>query len=395
MRSRFKSLAVGAVAALALVLVGAATAESPNVNTPASVTGNAVVGQELTAHNGTWLYSDGSSCKSECTMSYQWQRCQPSGCSDISGAAGRFYTVQAADAGYTLRAMETMTSEDCGEWNYSTGTRECRAVSKSAPSGQTALVPGGTPTAPTAPTAPSAPTVPAAPAPQAPLLPVATAAPRVSGIAMVDETLTATRGTWSGSPTLQLQWQRCDAAGQNCADLGLAGDTYTVIAFDIGKTLRVRITALNGAGARDAVSDPTAVVSELKPTEDKPSLAAAKVIAPHRLTFGEVAARPLRLVRRTPVTVRLRVFDSRGFQISGALVSAVVLPRGALVAPAELASGDDGSVTLTFTPGPKLNLKKRGAITLIVNARRPDDRPTSPRAAVERLRIAIVPAKKR
>ena len=141
MHSRFKSLAVGALATLSLVVVSAATAESPNVNTPASVTGNAVVGQQLTAHNGTWLYLDGSSCKSECEMTYQWQRCQ-TGCVDIAGATGRFYTVQSADAGFRLRAMETMTSQDCGNINYSTGTQECRFVSKSAPSPQTEVVPG-------------------------------------------------------------------------------------------------------------------------------------------------------------------------------------------------------------------------------------------------------------
>jgi hypothetical protein len=392
MHSRPLLTAVAALVTAALVFAGSATAESPNVNTVASVTGNAVVGQQLTAHNGTWLYGDGTSCGSECTWTYQWQRCSSSGCTDISGATGRFYTVQAADAGHALRAMETMTSQDCGEWNYSTGTRECRDVSKSAPSGQTAVVPGGAPPAPAAPTAPQ---VPAAPAPQAPLLPVATAAPRVSGLAMVDETLTATRGTWSGSPTLALMWQRCDADGQNCTDLGLGGDTYTVIAFDIGKTLRVRVTALNGAGSRHAVSDPTAVVSELRPTEEKPSLPAMKVLPPHRLTFGELSTRPSRLARRSAVTVNLRVFDSRGFQISGALVTAVVLPHNALIAPAEATSGDDGVVSLTFVPGPKLNLKKRGAVTLVVTARRPGDRPTSPRAAVQRLRIAIVPAKRR
>jgi hypothetical protein len=390
MHSRPFPAVVAAVAAVCLVLAGSATAESPNINTPASITGNAVVGEQLTAHNGTWLYNDGSSCHDECVMTYQWQRCLPdqSQCTDISGSTGRFYTVQAADAGSRLRAMETMTNYDCNAHGV-----DCRYVSRSAPSVMTAIVPGGTP--PSGPTPPTAPTVPTAPAPQAPLLPVATAAPRVNGLAMVDETLTATRGTWSGSPTLALQWQRCDAAGHNCVDLGLGGDTYSVIAFDIGKTLRVRVTALNGAGTREAVSDPTAVVSELRPTEEKPSLAAAKVLAPHRLTFAELTTRPSRLSRRTPVTVTLRVFDSRGFQISGALVTAVVLPRNALNAPVEATSGVDGSVSLTFTPGPTLNLKKRGAVTLVVTARRPGDRPTSPRAAVERLRIAIVPAKRR
>ncbi len=384
----FRSLAVALAAALALLLVGTAAAESPNVNTPASITGSAVVGAQLTAHNGTWLYLDGSGCKSECVMTYQWQRCAANGCLDIPGATGRFYTVQAADAGHSLRAMETMTSEDCGNINYSTGEQECRFVSKSAPSGQTAVVPGSAPTGPTPPAAP------AVPAPQAPLAPVATAAPRISGLTMVEETLTASRGSWTGSPTLALQWLRCDAQGQNCADLGLSDDSYTLIPFDVGKTLRVRITALNGAGAREALSDATAVVSELKPTEEKPSLAAAKVLAPHRLVVGEVLARPKKLSRPGKVTVTLLVSDSRGFRISGALVTAAVLPGTALVAPGAATTDEQGLVTLVFERGTKLYVKKPRPITLVLTARRPGDRATSPRAAVVRVQVAVA-AKKR
>jgi hypothetical protein len=395
MQPRLLVLATTLAAVVTLVLSAAASAESPNINTPSSITGNAIVGEQLTAHNGTWLYLDGHSCGPECVWTYQWQRCQ-GGCADIPGATGRFYTVQAADAGFALRAMETMTSRDCGEWNYSTGTQECRDVSKSAPSNQTAMVPGGS-SAPTAPSGPTTPAVPATPKPQAPLAPVATSAPTVAGIPMVEETLTAARGSWTGSPALALQWQRCDAEGQNCADLGLSGDTYSVIAFDIGKTLRVRITASNAAGAREAVSPVTAVVSELKPTEEKPFIAAAKVVAPHRLVVDQIAARPAKLTKRGSVRVGLRVSDDRGFRISGALVTAVVRPGTSLLAPAEATTGEDGLVSLVFTPGPKLKFtKKRTTITLVVTARRPGDKLISPRAATVRVTVTVAkPAARR
>ena len=394
MQPRVLAVATAVVAA-ALTLAGAASAEMPQINTPASISGNAEVGQQLTAHNGTWLYADGSSCHEECVLSYQWQRCM-SGCADISGATGRFYTVQAADAGFRLRAMEIVWKHDCGEWNYAEGTQECHDVQKSAPSVQTAVVPGGT-SAPTAPSAPTTPAVPAAPKPQAPLAPVATSAPTVTGVPMVEETLTAARGSWTGSPTLALQWQRCDASGQNCTDLGLSGDTYTLIAFDIGKTLRVRITASNAAGAREAVSPVTAVVSELKPTEEKPFIAAAKVVAPHRLVVDQLTARPAKLTKRGSVTVGLRVSDDRGFRISGALVTAVVLPGTSLLAPAEATTDEDGVVSLVFTPGPKLKFtKKPTTITLVVTARRPGDKLTSPRAATVRVKVAVAkPAARR
>jgi hypothetical protein len=383
-RSSLTITVLALATALTLFFAGTAAAEAPQINTPAKISGTATIGQQLTAHNGTWLYADGSSCGSECTMTYQWQRCT-TGCWDVPGAGGRFYTVQAADAGHTLRVVETMAKYDCGEWNYSEMTQECRDIAKTAPSGQTAVVPG---------TAPSGPTIPATPAPQAPLAPTATAAPTVSGLAMVDEMLTATRGTWSGSPALTVEWLRCDEAGQNCVGLGLTVDTYRVIAFDIGKTLRIKVTGYNLAAAREALSDPTPVVSELKPTEEKPSLEASKVLAPHKLVISELGAKPAKLTRRGVVTLRLTVTDSRGFKISGALVTAVVLPNAAFAVPAVATSAEDGTVALSFKSGPKLNLKKLKTVTLVVTARRPGDRLTSPRASVVRVKLGVVTAKK-
>lgn len=389
MRSRLTVTVTALSAGLALVFVGAAAAEAPQINSPATITGSPSVGSQLEAHNGTWLYADGSACRGECTMSYQWQRCT-SECSDIPGAGSRFYTVQAADSGHTLRVVETMSKVDCGAWNNAAGTQECRDISRSAPSGQTAMVAG---TAPSGPSQPSGPSVPAAPAPQAPLAPTATAAPTIAGVPMVDETLTATQGTWSGSPALKTEWLRCDAAGQTCEGLGVTAATYTVIAVDIGKTLRVKVTGSNLAAAREALSDPTPVISELKPTEAKRSLEAARVVAPHRLLVSAYSARPAKLVRRGAVTFRLTVSDSRGFRISGALVTAVVLPRAAFAAPEEATTEEDGTATLTFMPG-KLALAKLRSVTLVVTARRPGDRMTSPRAAIVRVKLAVAAAKK-
>ena len=130
-----------------------------------------------------------------------------------------------------------------------------------------------------------------------------------------------------------------------------------MIPFDIGKTLRVRITASNLAGARDAVSDATPLVSELKPTEQKPFIAAAKVAAPHRLVVDQVKA-PARITGKA-MRVTLRVSDDRGFLIAGALVSAVMLPGNALLAPAEFTTGADGLVTLVFKRGSKLRPRSR------------------------------------
>ena len=388
MHARPTVIVLTLVSSLALLLAGAAAAEAPQINTPATISGTAAVGQQLTAHNGTWLYADGTACREECTMTYQWQRCA-GGCTDIAGASGRFYTVQAADAGHTLRVVERVAKYDCGEWNYSNMTQECRDIERFAPSGMTAVVAGAS-----APPAPTAPAIPAGPPPQAPLAPTPTAAPTVTGLAMVDELLTATTGSWSGSPALKLEWQRCDEEGQNCVGLGLTGATYQVIRVDVGKTLRVKVTGWNPAAAREALSDATPVVSELRPTEQKPSLEASKVLAPHKLVISGASARPARLARRGAVTLRLTVSDSRGFRISGALVSAVVRPSAAFVLPVTATSAGDGTVSLTFRPGPRLNLSTLKAVTLVVTARRPGDRLTSPRAAIARVTLGVAQTKK-
>jgi hypothetical protein len=387
---RTRLLLLLALAALTMVFPLATRAESPNVNTSASISGSAVVGGSLTAHNGTWLYGDGTSCQSDCVYTYQWQRCTPdqSTCNDIGGSTGRFYTVQAADAGSRLRAMETVTKYDCNAHGV-----DCRDVSKSAPSGMTEVVPGS-PSSPPGPTGPVPPTVPAVPVPQAPLAPAVTAAPTVTGVPMVEQTLTATLGTWSGTAplTVGLEWLRCDAEGESCQGLGITGTTYTVGAVDIGKTLRVKITAANVAGARGALSDPTAVVSALKPTAEHPSIAAAKVTAPHKLVIDQVRA-PRRFNGRA-MRLTLRVTDSRGFLVEGALVTASLLPKTALTPPTEFTTTADGLVTLEFKRGAKLKAAIK-VVTVVVIARRPGDKLASPRGAIVRLKLPVAVAARR
>lgn len=96
------------------------------------------------------------------------------------------------------------------------------------------------------------------------LSPASTSAPTVSGTAQQGQTLTASPGTWTNTPTAYAyQWQHCDASGANCTDVaGASGSTYAVTAADVGSTLRVNVTASNGVGAsQPAASAATAVVS--------------------------------------------------------------------------------------------------------------------------------------
>jgi hypothetical protein len=95
--------------------------------------------------------------------------------------------------------------------------------------------------------------------------PANTAKPKISGPLQVGQILTATNGTWSGSPTsFAYRWQRCSASGTACADIGTADANddadYKLTSADAGKTIRLRVTASNASGDASAASAVTAIV---------------------------------------------------------------------------------------------------------------------------------------
>lgn len=93
--------------------------------------------------------------------------------------------------------------------------------------------------------------------------PSSTSASTISGQAVVGKLLSAATGAWDGDMPISYayQWRRCDSFGAGCSDIPSAtGETYRLRAADLAKTLRVAVTATNGAGFGDAVSAATASV---------------------------------------------------------------------------------------------------------------------------------------
>jgi len=102
-----------------------------------------------------------------------------------------------------------------------------------------------------------------------PAVPANNASPAISGTAAVGQTLTATAGTWSNSPTTYTySWEHCDSSGNNCATTSTAPatsattNTYTVKPADDTFTIRVSVVAKNNIGSGSpAQSAATSIVN--------------------------------------------------------------------------------------------------------------------------------------
>jgi|1186.fasta_scaffold25821_1 hypothetical protein len=209
-------------AAIAVSGAGAATlASAPTNGCPPSIEGQLVVGKTIAAGNGCWSNNPTG-------FAYKWLRCNnqtASSCVAISSS--RSITLQSSDVGHSFIVLVT-ASNSAG----STGPVN------SKPSDL----------------------VSAAAAPQF------KTRPTVTGKTEVGQALAAKTGTFSGGipRKLAFQWQTCDQTGANCTNVsGATSETYGVRSADVGKTIRVEVTASNDYGSDKEVSDRTGQVKAI------------------------------------------------------------------------------------------------------------------------------------
>ncbi len=115
------------------------------------------------------------------------------------------------------------------------------------------------------------------------LPPENTVAPTVSGVAKEGQVLTATSGTWTGSPTVKFayKWQICNPtcagiSGANKASFRLTSET-------VGKKVRVNVTDETATGSTNAHSSETATVTTGPPVNVKPAAYMGEAIESHEL----------------------------------------------------------------------------------------------------------------
>ncbi len=309
---------VAAAAALTAALLpgsGSAVALVPPNNTgEPSIVGEPVEGRTLSANRGTW------SGTTPMSFAYRWLRCPTDGgnadgsnCAGIGGATATTYRLRNADVGIRIRVRVTATNAD---------------GSDSAASNATAIVQGSAG-------------------------PRVVDEPTISGSPTLGATQTANPGTWAGTHpiTFTYQWRTCNSAGGNCSSInGATGRTYVTRSSDIGRTLRIRVTARNTIGTETATSVPTAVINVAAPTGcpgGNGPVNITQVTPPARLLVDRFQANPNPIPRSLgALTVGFRVTACGGRPVVGALVYVTAVPYNQFAIVPEAQTGGDGIAIL-------------------------------------------------
>jgi hypothetical protein len=196
-----------------------------------------VAGQTLTASTGTW------SGTAPISYSYQWQLCNAGGgeCANIAAATSSTYRLDAGDVGNRLQVVVTASNFVGSASDSSEATAVVRALG-----------------------------------------PANTTPPAISGTSKDGQTLSASTGSWEGTPpiTYTYQWQSCDSLGEGCLDIaGATSSMYTLTPDDVGETIQVTVTATNSTGSASSTSTTTGVVAAIAPADTAPPSISGEPVA--------------------------------------------------------------------------------------------------------------------
>lgn len=207
----------------------------PAASAAPAVSGTTRFGSTLSATTGTWIATPAAE------YSYRWIRCTSTGRA-ASAIPGGCVTIDVDATNATYVPVE----DDIGKYLRIRVTASNSAGSTLSFSSTTQIIKG--------------------------LVPASTGAPTVSGTAQVGQVLSATSGTWSGTPSpagsYRYAWFACTVSGaassspRNCSAIRNAtGSTFTVTRVQLGKLLRVRVTASNSAGSAQFYSATTGAIA--------------------------------------------------------------------------------------------------------------------------------------
>jgi hypothetical protein len=229
--------------------------------------------------------------------------------------------------------------------------------------------------------------------------PVNTRLPSVTGSWVEGSMATVNRGTWTVATSFSYQWLRCNNAGGDCARItGATGTSYRLLATDVGRKIRVDVTARNSAGATTMRSTESAVVVPAGPAgvvllpSGERSIPVTSVPRTERLIVDRVVFTPNVLRSRTgSFLVQVKVKDTRGYVVRDALVFARSTPLVTRAGQPRRPTSNDGTTVFQMDPRRTFPLVRRTALQFFVKAYRAGDHPL---AGVAGYRLVQVPVRR-
>ena len=268
-----------------------------------------------------------------------------SNCLNITGATGTTYVLVSADVGWRIRLRVTGTNSVGSNTVASNATAAVKA---------------------------------------SPRAPVNTQRPSVSGSMVEGSTVTVNRGSWTGGGTITFtyQWLRCDSGGGNCSSIpGATGTQYQLTANDVGRKVRVNVTARNSAGSTTAISSEAATVQAAGPAgvvvlpSGEKSIPVTSVPKTERLIVDQVRFTPNPVRSQVaPFSVQVRVKDTRGYVVRDAIVFVRSTPLVTRAGVSRRPTLTDGWVVFQMTPRSSFP-ELKGNVQFFVKAYKSGDNP--------------------
>ena len=200
--------------------------DSPATGEP-TIIGPAQVGETLTANTSGIADADGLTTS---TYSYQWLGDD----TDIAGATSSTYTLVAGDEGQTIKVRVIVTDDLGNETTLTSAATEAVA---------------------------------AAPQPDSP----ATGEPTISGTVRVGETLTANTSGIADADGLTNVSYSYQWLGDDTDIAGATSSTYTLVAADEGRTIKVRVTVTDDAENETTLTSAATEAVAAAPQPDSPA----------------------------------------------------------------------------------------------------------------------------
>jgi hypothetical protein len=193
--------------------------------------------------------------------------------------------------------------------------------------------------------------------------PFASARPTLAGTPIEGGTLTATGGTWSGTPAFSHSWLSCDGDGANCNPIdGATAATYTPTAADVGRRLRARVTATQGRSV-SSDSEPTGVVAAA-PAQPGDGRAPKAKLALARTTLQKV-------VKQGFIPVNVTCDEASAIALQAGVTRKVARRLGGrriASGKGSCAPGRRSAVKVKLTRKARNGLKRRKSIALTLKA---------------------------